>query len=132
VLVTGGEPTWHDLDPLTVALRNGPGVQTALETSGVYPITGRWDWVCVSPKPDGRLPFRPAWLSRADELKWIVGSVKDVRALEAFLAARESPDRITVQPISCGARATEICTDALMAHPEWRLSVQLHKYLGLA
>lgn len=133
VLVTGGEPCWHDLGALTDALRER-GLWTALETSGVFPITGVWSWVTVSPKPDGRLPLLARSLDHANEVKWVVGREQDLRRLEAFLVEHHlrMRGRVAVQPMSGSVRATQLCLDALMQHPQWRLSIQVHKLLGIA
>ncbi len=138
-LVTGGEPCWHDLCALTEALHRA-GVKAALETSGVFPLTGSWDWITVSPKPQGRLPFSNATLEADEELelKWIVGKAADVAALEAFLVERGLPRRgpnwlrISLQPMSTSTKATELCLEALMTHPDWFLSLQTHKLIGVA
>lgn len=134
VLVTGGEPTWYDLRALTTALRER-GIRRALETAGVYPITGAWDWVCLSPKPRGRRPLDRWNLRQADEVKWIVGRESDLQELEQFLRLCEITatvgPRVSLQPVSCAARATRLCVEALARHPEWYLSVQLQKYLGV-
>lgn len=132
-LVTGGEPTWHHLESLTAALR-AIHCRTALETSGVYPITGSWDWITVSPKPRGMLPLNPEVLRYAHEVKWIVGKADDVDALETFLRthALARGVAISVQPMSTSARATELCLSAVMAHPTWFLSLQTHKLIGRA
>lgn len=132
-LITGGEPTWHDLQTLTCDLQNR-GLKTALETSGVFPITGRWDWICWSPKPAGRLPMLLQYFRYANEIKWLVGRDRDVTALEEFLAqptSRRSGQHIVIQPISCSLKATQVCLDALGKHPEWFLSIQTHKYIGV-
>ena len=49
VVITGGEPVMYNLQPLTARLKEA-GLQTNIETSGVYPLTGFWDWICFSPK----------------------------------------------------------------------------------
>ena len=69
VVVTGGEPTIHDLQPLTRALHDA-GLAVHLETSGAYPIRGDFDWVTISPKW-AKLPLAEN-VERADELKIIV------------------------------------------------------------
>lgn len=137
-LVTGGEPTWYDLQALTSALHKA-GIETALETSGVYDITGDWDYITISPKPDGVLPLQMQNVKLANEIKWIVGRDKDIRFIEgryeAFLQAGLLVDRRprwSIQPMSTNKKATEICFVALMDHPNWRLSVQTHKYLDIA
>ena len=135
-LVTGGEPAWHDLDALTDAFARH-GLKRALETSGVYPITGLWNWVTVSPKPRGLLPIHYDAVSMADEIKWLVGKESDVEALEEWLERwRRVPVNsgyvISLQPISCSRRATAIAVEALMKHADWRLSLQTHKMMGVA
>lgn len=134
-LITGGEPAWYDLGALTAELR-ALGLSSALETSGVYAISGLWQWVCVSPKPAGLLPLCVTNLTRADEVKWIVGKAADLGALEAFLAAHAGTLNpaavVSVQPMSASPKATALCVDALMAHPTWQLSLQTHKYLQIA
>ena len=142
-LVTGGEPCWHDLGALTGALK-ASALRRAIETSGAYPITGQWDWVCISPKPAGRLPLDPLNLRTAHEIKWIIGRERDVEELETFLArhasalkrpsvieGRKGEARISVQPMSCARKPTEIALDALEKHPEWFLSLQTHKMIGI-
>lgn len=135
-LVTGGEPTWHYLWALTHGLQR-QGLRTALETSGTFPVTGAWNWICWSPKPFGKIPaLASAYFRCANEVKWLVGRDRDVTMLEEFLAqtaarARRSDQAITIQPISCSPKATRICLDALMKHPDWFLSAQLHKYIGV-
>jgi 7-carboxy-7-deazaguanine synthase len=133
-LVTGGEPSWYDLGALTAALGTRQ-IRRALETSAVYPLTGSWDHICISPKPQGKLPLRRDNLKYAHEVKWLVGREHDIRAAEAFEAQRDYREHTYVfmlQPISCSTRATILCIEALRRHPEWRLSIQTHKYLNLA
>jgi len=134
-LITGGEPTWHYLSYLTSYLHRRK-LKTALETAGVYPITGTWDWICISPKPAGLLRIKPENLIWANEIKWLVGREVDVLALQGFMRYPPGQLRndvvVSLQPISCSAKATDICLEALMQNPEWRLSLQQHKYLGVA
>lgn len=140
-LVTGGEPCWHDLGALTFHLMDH-GIRRALETSGVYPIRGLWNWVTISPKPRGLMAFDPSTLEFVDEIKWLVGKPSDVEDLERWLwmhepylfRRRQAAGRvsISVQPISTSARATDLCVDALMKNPDWRLSLQTHKMMRIA
>lgn len=135
VLVTGGEPTWHDLMALTRALSDR-GRYSALETAGVFPITGLWDYITLSPKPQGRLPLRPEALHLAHEIKWLVGKPQDIVDFKVFLRLYaykiSTKARLSLQPISQSRRATELCLQALMVNPTWRLSLQMHKYVGIA
>lgn len=138
-LITGGEPTWQDLTSLTYDLLDR-GIKRALETSGVYPITGVWSWVTVSPKPLGLLPLNPDSLHYADEIKWLIGRADDVEALEEWLdrhrgdlkTPTKKAVRISLQPISCSPKATDLAIAALMKHADWRLSLQTHKMMGVA
>src|SRR5690554_960746 len=74
VVITGGEPTMHDLEPLTQALK-AEGLKTHIETAGVYPLTGTWDWVTLSPKKF-KAPLQEN-MPLADELKVVVFNKSD-------------------------------------------------------
>jgi len=136
-LITGGEPTWHDLRALTDALRE-VGFRKALETSAVYEITGMWEWITVSPKPDGLLPVLATQLYLADEIKWVVGNMAQLENVEKTVNLWESDGllgervRISLQPMSTSKKATDLCMEALMQRPRWKLSLQIHKYLSIA
>jgi organic radical activating enzyme len=69
IVITGGEPLMHDLTELTKELQ-AAGFKTHLETSGAYPLTGSWDWICLSPKKF-KAPL-PGILLKADELKVVI------------------------------------------------------------
>jgi organic radical activating enzyme len=87
VVVTGGEPTVHDLSPLVDAL-HARGLKAHLETSGAFPIRGEFDWITLSPKR-WKLPL-DANLSRADEFKIIVDSPRAIEEYCALFAAPHS------------------------------------------
>lgn len=140
-LVTGGEPTWYDLDKLTAGLHLVE-LKCALETSGVYQITGRWDYITISPKLAGRLPLVQENLYIADEVKWVIGRRQDIEYVEEqyeqwrwtllYRYGRRPSPRWSLQPMSASEKATQLCLDALMKWPEWHLSLQVHKILGVA
>src|SRR5690349_13231493 len=69
VVITGGEPLMHDLDKLTAALQQN-GFETNIETSGSHPLSGSWDWICLSPKKF-KAPL-PEILPKANELKVVI------------------------------------------------------------
>jgi organic radical activating enzyme len=69
VVVTGGEPSMYNLEYITQQFKNA-GIQTFIETSGAYSLTGIWDWICLSPKKMGE-PLQENFL-KANELKVIV------------------------------------------------------------
>jgi organic radical activating enzyme len=126
-VITGGEPLMHDCSELTRALR-GAGFSTHIETSGAWPLTGEWDWICLSPKkfkaPLSGVP--PV----AHELKCIVYNKSDLDWAEQW-AARVSPGcRLFLQPEwSRSTIVTPMIIDYIKTHPQWEFSLQLHKYI---
>ena len=128
VVITGGEPTLHDLDPVTRALR-ARGLRVHLETSGAHPITGVFDWVTLSPKR-----FKPPVESavvRADELKVVVLTQKDFQWAEHY-AERVGPDtRLYLQPEWDTAASIPLIVDYVKANPKWQISLQIHKLLQI-
>lgn len=129
VLLTGGEPALQRLDLLVPPLtRLGP---VHLETNGTIPLPDRayFSWVTVSPKPDTTLDATA--LGRADEIKWLVDTEADVAALCSWLEGKNWVDfkRISLQPLSCDPKATEVAYNACLEHG-FRLSLQTHKLIG--
>ncbi|MGB1252866.1 MAG: 7-carboxy-7-deazaguanine synthase QueE, partial [Candidatus Promineifilaceae bacterium] len=135
VLLTGGEPAQFDVKWLVQQLQS-TGYQVAIETSGTElgHINAGIDWVCVSPKlnmPGGKIVQTKA-LASADELKHVVGRQRDITLLDELLGTftPKSNLQICLQPISQSAKATQICIDTVQQRG-WRLSVQMHKYVGV-
>jgi 7-carboxy-7-deazaguanine synthase len=134
VLLTGGEPARYPLAPLVLALHR-TGYKVALETSGTElgHIDAGCDWVCVSPKIDmpGGKKVLPEAVAIADEIKHVVGRHRDIEALDELLAhVRLKPGIfICLQPVSQSQKATALCIETVIARG-WRLSVQVHKYIG--
>ena len=129
VVVTGGEPLMHDCHALTTALR-ASGCQTWLETSGAHPLSGHWDWICLSPKKF-KAP-RPDVLAAAHELKVIIFNDSDFTWAEEH-AALVGPDcRLFLQPEwSRAARMMPALVDYVKVNPRWQVSLQTHKYLDI-
>lgn len=134
VVITGGEPCLYDLRPLAELLE-GQGYQLQIETSGTFEIlTSPGTWVTVSPKLDmpGGYEVRADAMARADEIKHPIAMQKHIDALDALL--QRCPVRlgttICLQPISQRPRATELAIKTCRER-NWRLSVQLHKYLAI-
>ena len=129
IVVTGGEPLTWDMGPLTAALKD-LGLKIHIETSGAYPLTGTWDWICLSPKKN-KLPQEEVY-KRADELKVIVYNRHDLKFAEAQ-AARVGKDCILyLQPEwSVREKVTPLIVEYVMANPQWRVSLQTHKYLNI-
>ena len=128
-VITGGEPAMHDLTGLTRLLRES-GIRAHIETSGAHPITGEWDWICLSPKKF-KSPVDEAY-GMADELKVIAYHKSDLNwALEQ--AARVRPEcRLLLQPEwSKSAEMTPLVVDFVRQHPRWQVSLQTHKYMNI-
>ena len=129
VVVTGGEPTLYNLSPLTSAFKS-LGLKTHLESSGAYPLTGQWDWVCFSPKkfktPD------PSFPSKAHELKVVVYNKTDFEWAEDF-ASRVSPRcELFLQPEwSREKEVLPLIIQYVKENPRWRISLQVHKYMNI-
>jgi organic radical activating enzyme len=126
-IVTGGEPLLHALDPLTNALK-AAGFQTHIETSGSSPLSGQWDWICLSPKKF-KFPLEES-IAAASELKVVVINKSDIEWAESF-EKRVSPNcKLYLQPEWDKADTmTPLSIDYIKAHPQWELSAQLHKYI---
>lgn len=129
IVVTGGEPLTWPMGPLTEALKNN-GLSIHIETSGAYPFSGHWDWVCLSPKKN-KAPLAEAY-SRADELKVIVYNKHDLIWAEEQ-AQKVNPDcHLYLQPEwSVREKVMPLIVDYVMAHPQWKVSIQTHKYLNI-
>lgn len=126
-IVTGGEPLLHELDSLTTALKTA-GFQTHIETSGSSPLSGQWDWICLSPKKF-KFPLEES-VAAASELKVVVFNKSDIEWAESF-EKRVSPNcKLYLQPEWDKADTmTPLAIDYIKAHPHWELSAQLHKYI---
>lgn len=134
VVITGGEPCMYDLRELTDLL-HAHGYQTQIETSGTFAILTHPDtWVTVSPKLDmpGGYEVRCDAMARANEIKHPIAMQKHIDALdELLLRCPVTPGTtICLQPISQRPRATELAIKTCRER-NWRLSVQLHKYLAI-
>ena len=129
VVITGGEPLMHDLEPLTAAYRQA-GIHTHLETSGAHPLSGHWDWICLSPKKF-KVPLTPI-LARANELKVIVFNRSDLAWAEKYAQQVSADCLLYLQPEwDQSATMTPLIVEYIKQHPEWRLSMQVHKYINV-
>ena len=129
VVVTGGEPLLYPLGPLTDAL-TGQGLRICLETSGSHPFSGRFDWVCLSPK-HRRPPLEEAF-ARADELKVVIGSEEDFEWAEENAARTSEKCRPYLQPEwSAAERMMPAIVEYAKARPQWNISIQTHKYMRI-
>ncbi len=129
VVITGGEPLMHPLDELTAALRV-KGLKTHIETSGAHPISGLWDWICLSPKKFKK-PLDTIY-ERADELKCIVYNKSDFAFAEDEAARVNRTCKLSLQPEwEVREKVMPLMSDYVLAHPKWRITLQTHKYIGV-
>ena len=129
VVVTGGEPLTWDMEPLTAELIAN-NLKVHIETSGAYPLSGSWHWICLSPKKN-KLPT-PNVYAAANELKVIIHNRHD------FIFAEEQSEKVNdnavlfLQPEwSKRDEMTPLIVEYVMQHPKWRISLQTHKYLNI-
>lgn len=129
IVVTGGEPLMWNMAPLTTALK-AKNLQTHIETSGAYELTGNWDWICLSPKKN-KLPFGKIY-SKAHELKVIVYNKHDLIFAEEQAALTNKNCILYLQPEwSVRDKVTPLIVDYVMQNPKWKVSLQTHKYLNI-
>ncbi|MFT5543599.1 MAG: 7-carboxy-7-deazaguanine synthase [Glaciecola sp.] len=134
IVLTGGEPCMYDLTEFTT-LAHQQGYSTQIETSGTFEIlTSKDTWVTVSPKVNmpGGFKMRSDALSRANEIKHPVAMQKHIDELDSILESMDSNalPLIYLQPISQQKRATDLAVKTCIQR-NWRLSLQMHKFIGL-
>ena len=123
MVCTGGEPLLQ-LDAALIDALHAQNFVIAIETNGTIAVPEGVDWVCVSPK--ARAPLR---LTRGDELKLVYPQegasperFEDLGFPRLLLQPMDGPDR---------EQNTKLAVEYCLAHPQWRLSLQTHKYLGI-
>lgn len=128
-VITGGEPLMYDLTELTLALKES-GFRTHIETSGAYPLSGTWDWVCLSPKKF-KEPVSSIFV-HANELKAIVFNKSDFAFAEKNAVQVSANCRCYLQP-EWGKKEemTPLIIDYVKENPRWKISLQTHKYLNI-
>lgn len=128
-VVTGGEPLMHDCSALTEYLHKA-GFSTNIETSGSYPLTGKWDWICLSPKKF-KAPL-PEILPLANELKVVIYNKSDFAWAEKYAELVSSGCKLYLQPEwEKSALVTPMIIDYIMKNPKWEFSLQIHKYINV-
>lgn len=129
VVITGGEPLMHNLDAITQSLQS-QGIRTHIETSGAHPISGHWDWVTFSPKKF-KEPLSPIY-NQAHELKIIVYNKHDFEFAEKYAALVNPACQLYLQPEwDKSEEMLPLIIDYVKAHPQWRISLQTHKFLNI-
>jgi len=129
IVVTGGEPLTWDMTELTNQLKS-KNVQTHIETSGAYKLTGTWDWICLSPKKL-KLPTEEIY-NKAHELKMIIYNKSDFKFAEEQAEKVNTNCILYLQPEwSKRDKMVPEIVDYVMANPKWKVSLQTHKYLNI-
>ena len=129
IILTGGEPAMYDLRELTKEFKHN-GYNLHIETSGAYPLLGSFDWVTFSPKKF-KAPIEQA-VQAADELKVVVFNKSDFKWGESFQKQVPADCLLYLQPEWDKRKQMEpLVFDYVLNHPEWKISLQTHKYLGV-
>ena len=129
VIITGGEPLLHPLELLTAELK-AAGKQVHLETSGSSPLSGNFDWICISPKKF-KAPL-PEVLTKAHECKVVVFNRHDLEWAISFTPQLSPACLLYLQPEwDQREKVTPLIISFIQNNPNWRLSLQIHKYLHI-
>jgi len=129
VVVTGGEPSMYPMEYLTKSLHQA-GIKTMVETSGAYPLSGDWDWICLSPKKYS--PPVHDIHQRANELKVIIQHPGDLEWAERNADLVSNDCKLFLQPEwSKSEQIMDHLTQYVMDYPRWRISLQSHKYMRI-
>jgi len=129
VVVTGGEPLLYNLDLLTAKLQ-AAGIKTFIETSGAYPLSGTWDWICLSPKKF-KAPLA-AISPLAGELKVIVFNKSDFEWAEQHAQMVSANCKLYLQPEwSKAEQMTPEIIEYVKNNPKWEVSLQTHKFMNI-
>lgn len=128
-VITGGEPLLHSLDELTTALHS-KGIRTHIETSASSPLSGAWDWLCVSPKKF-KAPLS-AIVAQANELKVVVYHKSDFEWAESHAKLVNGTCKLYLQPEwDKAAQVLPLMIDYVKKNPQWEISLQIHKYMNI-
>lgn len=129
VVITGGEPLMYDMNPLTDALQNA-GFETNIETSGAYPMSGNWDWVCFSPKKFKEAD--PSIFPVANELKAIIFNKSDFSFAEKYANLVNDNCQLLLQPEwDKQKQMLPLIVEYVKANPKWKVSLQTHKFMDI-
>ena len=127
-VITGGEPLLHNLETLTLMLKNA-GMKVHIETSGSSPMSGSFDWITLSPKRfkkplDEIFPY-------VDELKVVVLKNKDLEWAEKNAAKCPESTRLLLQPEWDTPTSVPLIVEYVKANPKWGISLQTHKFMNV-
>lgn len=129
VVVTGGEPLMWNLDYLCNELKRNK-IDTYIETSGAYPLSGTWDWICLSPKKN--MPPVEENCGLANELKVIIEEEEDLIWAEKYRKTVSEECKLFLQPEwSRFEKIIPVIIEYIKRNPCWRISLQVHKYMHI-
>lgn len=129
VIVTGGEPLLHQLDELSHFIHQ-LGKRTHLETAAAHPLSGNWDWICASPKRYKKV--KPEVIAQANELKVVISRQNDFRFAEKHAEMCNENCLLYLQPEwDENEEIMPMLVNYVKENPKWRLTLQIHKYLGV-
>lgn len=129
IVITGGEPLLYNLDELTTILQQ-QGFETNIETSGSSPLSGKWNWICLSPKKF-KAPLQEVVIA-ANELKVIIFNKHDFKWAEDYAVQVNKKCKLYLQPEwSKKEIITPLIVEYIKENPQWQLSLQTHKYINV-
>lgn len=129
IVLTGGEPLMYPLSPITDLFKEN-GCSIHIETSGAYPLSGKLDWICLSPKKTA-LPL-PEIYGKANELKMIIYNQHDFKFAEEQASKVAADCELYLQPEwSKKEEMIPLIIPYILDHPKWKLSLQTHKYINI-
>jgi organic radical activating enzyme len=129
VVVTGGEPSLYNLDPLCSLLKHH-SIDTHVETSGAYPLSGIWNWICLSPKKQN--PPQKGIFKKANELKVIISKPDDFDWAEENAKKVESECKLYLQPEwSEYEKIIPQIVEYVKSNQKWVVSLQTHKFMHI-
>lgn len=129
VVVTGGEPMLYNMHYLTEELHK-QGVKLFLETSGAYEFSGVWDWICISPKQKNAIIKEN--YKKANEIKVIISDSTDFKWAEEIALLVSEGCHLLLQPEwSKRHEVTALIIDYVLRYPQWKISIQTHKFLNI-
>ena len=128
-VITGGEPAMHDLNPLIDALKSN-NIRSHIETSGAYPLQGKPDWICLSPKKF-KFPIIEV-LSIANEFKPVIFHHSDIQWAESYTKDLNPDCKLYLQTEWSKSESNlPIIIEYVKSNPQWQISLQTHKYLNI-
>ncbi len=129
VVITGGEPSLYNLAPLCNLLQEN-NIETHVETSGAYPLRGKWDWICLSPKKQN--PPNEEIFSKANELKVIISKPDDLIWAEENAQKVNAACKLYLQPEWSNYEAIiKEIVEFVKINKNWRASLQAHKFMHI-